>query len=166
MAKIAGTMAKSTQIMEMMNNLIKLPQLHASMMQMGQEMTKVSLPLPLPLHFLLPSFLLPSARYPTPLETLLKVQQAGLLEEMISEVFEDDEVDEEASEEVEKIMMSLTNEVLNQGAKVTLLSLLSMFFCIYFSQTGTTTCTTSSKATCNNNNNNYNSSNSNGSGRG
>lgn len=42
MSKIAGTMAKSTQIMEMMNNLVKLPQLHAAMMQMGQEMTKVN----------------------------------------------------------------------------------------------------------------------------
>ncbi len=41
MAKVAGTMQKSTQIMEMMNNLVKLPQLHATMMAMGQEMMKV-----------------------------------------------------------------------------------------------------------------------------
>jgi charged multivesicular body protein 3 len=83
MAKIAGTMQRSTQVMDMMNNLVKLPQLHATMMAMSQEMTK-----------------------------------AGLLEEMIDEAIEDEDLDEAAGEEVEKIILGLTQEVLSKGAKV------------------------------------------------
>lgn len=36
----------------------------------------------------------------------------------MDEVFEDEELDDEANAEVDNIMMQLTNEVLNQGAKV------------------------------------------------
>jgi len=43
MMKIAGIMQKSTQIMTMMNNLIRLPQLNKIMMTMAREMEKAGL---------------------------------------------------------------------------------------------------------------------------
>eukprot|EP01111_Echinosteliopsis_oligospora_P014955 TRINITY_DN5767_c0_g1_i1.p1 TRINITY_DN5767_c0_g1~~TRINITY_DN5767_c0_g1_i1.p1 ORF type:complete len:117 (+),score=50.11 TRINITY_DN5767_c0_g1_i1:242-592(+) len=43
MLRIAGCMQKSGQIMGMMNDIIKLPQLQAVMSAMGQEMMKAGL---------------------------------------------------------------------------------------------------------------------------
>ncbi|EFA79153.1 SNF7 family protein [Heterostelium album PN500] len=43
MAKVAGHLAKSTEVMKMMNNLIKLPELNKVMMAMGQEMMKAGI---------------------------------------------------------------------------------------------------------------------------
>eukprot|EP01117_Protostelium_nocturnum_P008391 TRINITY_DN2998_c0_g1_i1.p1 TRINITY_DN2998_c0_g1~~TRINITY_DN2998_c0_g1_i1.p1 ORF type:complete len:205 (-),score=97.75 TRINITY_DN2998_c0_g1_i1:42-656(-) len=43
MMKMAGVMQKSTAIMSSMNNLIKLPQLNATMMAMAREMEKAGL---------------------------------------------------------------------------------------------------------------------------
>ena len=40
--KIAGAMAKSAQMMKMMNSLVRLPQLRDTMMAMSKEMMKVS----------------------------------------------------------------------------------------------------------------------------
>jgi hypothetical protein len=41
MTKVAGAMQKSTQIMTMMNQLVKIPEISATMMAMSREMSKV-----------------------------------------------------------------------------------------------------------------------------
>eukprot|EP01114_Cavostelium_apophysatum_P004019 TRINITY_DN1415_c0_g1_i2.p1 TRINITY_DN1415_c0_g1~~TRINITY_DN1415_c0_g1_i2.p1 ORF type:complete len:204 (+),score=80.96 TRINITY_DN1415_c0_g1_i2:171-782(+) len=70
MMKLSGAMQKSAQVMAVMNNLVKLPQMHKVMMAMGREMEK-----------------------------------AGLIEEMMDDVLDnDDELDEAADEELEKIV--------------------------------------------------------------
>ena len=40
MIKVSGCMQKSTQVMALMNSLVKVPQLNAVMMAMGREMEK------------------------------------------------------------------------------------------------------------------------------
>ncbi|KAN0000410.1 hypothetical protein ACTFIZ_000855 [Dictyostelium cf. discoideum] len=81
MTKVQGNLAKSTEIMKMMNDLIKLPELNKVMMAMGAEMTK-----------------------------------AGIMEEMISDVFDmqGEDLEEEAEMEVNKIM----DEILVSGPQV------------------------------------------------
>lgn len=66
--KLAGCIQKSAEVMKLMNNLIRLPQLNQVMMTMAREMEK-----------------------------------AGLIEEMVDEIFEDEEEIEEAEEEVQKV---------------------------------------------------------------
>lgn len=41
MAKVTGSLQKSTEIMKLSNQLIKLPQISAAMREMSMEMTKV-----------------------------------------------------------------------------------------------------------------------------
>lgn len=41
MLKVTGSLQKSTEIMKLSNQLIKLPELSAAMRQMSMEMTKV-----------------------------------------------------------------------------------------------------------------------------
>ena len=41
MAKVTGTLQKSTEIMKASNSLVKLPQISQSMREMSMEMTKV-----------------------------------------------------------------------------------------------------------------------------
>lgn len=43
MVKVTGAFQKSTEIMKVSNQLIKLPQLNATMREMQMEMMKVSL---------------------------------------------------------------------------------------------------------------------------
>jgi charged multivesicular body protein 3 len=71
--KMAGIMAKSTQVMAAMNQLIRLPQLNKVMMAMSREMEK-----------------------------------AGLIDEMIEGILDDDELEEEADEEVNKVLEEIT----------------------------------------------------------
>jgi charged multivesicular body protein 3 len=42
MAKVTGTLQKSTEIMKMSNQLVRLPQFSQTMRDMSMEMTKVS----------------------------------------------------------------------------------------------------------------------------
>ena len=44
MAKVSGSLRKSTEIMKLSNNLIKLPQISQTMREMSMEMTKVGAP--------------------------------------------------------------------------------------------------------------------------
>lgn len=44
MAKVSGSLRKSTEIMKLSNSLIKLPQISQTMREMSMEMTKVSVP--------------------------------------------------------------------------------------------------------------------------
>lgn len=39
--KIAGTLQKSSEVMSMVNNLVKLPEISAQMQEMSKEMMKV-----------------------------------------------------------------------------------------------------------------------------
>ncbi len=47
MAKVAGTLSKSTEIMALVNDLMRAPQLMQTMQQMSKEMMKVCKQLPL-----------------------------------------------------------------------------------------------------------------------
>jgi charged multivesicular body protein 3 len=78
------------QVMKAMNSLVKLPQISQAMMDMSREMMK-----------------------------------AGIISEMMEEVMQlilvyvrDDELEEEADEEVEKVMHELTDGLLGQAGKV------------------------------------------------
>ena len=51
MAKVTGSLQKSTEIMKLSNQLIKLPQISQAMREMSMEMTKAS-SMPLLSHFL------------------------------------------------------------------------------------------------------------------
>jgi charged multivesicular body protein 3 len=44
MAKVSGSLRKSTEIMKLSNSLIKLPQISQTMREMSMEMTKVNVP--------------------------------------------------------------------------------------------------------------------------
>ncbi|KAE9410606.1 vacuolar sorting protein Vps24 [Gymnopus androsaceus JB14] len=86
MAKVTGTLQKSTEIMKMSNSLIKLPQISQAMREMSMEMTK-----------------------------------AGILEEMMDDTIamdDDDELEEEADEEVDKVLFQLTDGKLGQAGSV------------------------------------------------
>lgn len=82
MAKVAGSLRKSTEIMKLSNTLVKVPQLSQTMRDLSVEMTK-----------------------------------AGVLEEMLEttlEMDEDDELEEEAEAEVDKILFDVTNGKLGE----------------------------------------------------
>eukprot|EP00092_Neocalanus_flemingeri_P034306 GFUD01037309.1.p1 GENE.GFUD01037309.1~~GFUD01037309.1.p1 ORF type:complete len:223 (+),score=90.93 GFUD01037309.1:93-761(+) len=75
--KVAGAMASSTEVMVTMQQLVKLPEIQKTMMEMSREMMK-----------------------------------AGIIEEMMEDVMEplgeQDELEEAAQEEVDKILFELT----------------------------------------------------------
>lgn len=77
MAKVAGALGKSAEVMEGMSKLMNVPLISAQMRQMAQEMEK-----------------------------------AGLIEEMTSDMLDDalgeEDMSDEADEEVEKVMAELT----------------------------------------------------------
>ncbi|GHJ87981.1 hypothetical protein NliqN6_4383 [Naganishia liquefaciens] len=86
LVKVTGTFQKSTEIMKASNELIKLPQLSATMREMSAEMMK-----------------------------------SGIISEMIDdtlEVDEDSELEEEADEEVDKVLYELTDGKLGQAGTV------------------------------------------------
>ncbi|XP_014677763.1 PREDICTED: charged multivesicular body protein 3-like [Priapulus caudatus] len=87
--KISGTIEKSTEVMNSMQALVKLPEINATMQAMSKEMMK-----------------------------------AGIIEEMLEDTMESlddqEELEEEAQEEVDKILFELTAGALgNAPAKVT-----------------------------------------------
>lgn len=76
MAKVAGSLKQSTDIMQMVNNLSKIPEMQQTMMEMAREMTK-----------------------------------AGVIEEMMEDtlgMMDDDDLEEEADEEVSKVLAEVT----------------------------------------------------------
>ncbi|KAF8339007.1 Snf7 family [Cantharellus anzutake] len=78
LSKITGSLQKSTEILKLSNEAIKLPQISGVMRQMSMEMTK-----------------------------------AGIMEEMVDDTLEeldqDEELEEEANEEVDKVLFELTD---------------------------------------------------------
>ncbi|ORX41293.1 Snf7-domain-containing protein [Kockovaella imperatae] len=86
MVKVTGAFQKSSEIMKTTNQLVKLPQLSATMREMSMEMTK-----------------------------------SGIMSEMMEETLDtidDDEIEEEADAEVEKVLFELTDGKLGQAGKV------------------------------------------------
>ena len=80
MMRMSGSIQKSTEVMAAMQNLIKLPEIQANMMDLSREMSK-----------------------------------AGLIEEMMEDTFEsleDDDLEEQADKEVEKVLWEVTNGTL------------------------------------------------------
>lgn len=78
--RIAGALEQSTQVMTSMSQLIKLPEINATMREMSKEMMK-----------------------------------AGIIEEMLEDTMEgldDPDLDDEADEEVDKVLYDLTAGVL------------------------------------------------------
>ncbi|GFN80647.1 charged multivesicular body protein 3 [Plakobranchus ocellatus] len=74
--RVAGALAKSTEVMQSMQQLIKVPEIQATMRDMSKEMMK-----------------------------------AGIIEEMLEdtmETLEDDDLEEEADEEVDKVLYEIT----------------------------------------------------------
>lgn len=81
--KIAGAMQKSTAIMQMVNRLVKLPEIQKTMADMSKEMLK-----------------------------------AGLIEEMMEDVLETEDIEVEAEEEVDKVLMEIVGKFKKSGFKV------------------------------------------------
>lgn len=106
MFKVTGAMQKSTEIMKISNQLVKLPEISKVMREMSMEMTKVSEPLGAPAHQLL----------------TLPPRQAGIMEEILEETLdsgvlgEDEGLEEEADGEVDKVLFELTDGKLGQAA--------------------------------------------------
>jgi len=75
--KVAGSLAKSTEVMKTMQQLVKLPEIQRTMMEMSREMMK-----------------------------------AGIIEEMLEDTMEgitdNDELEEEADAEIDKVLFELT----------------------------------------------------------
>ncbi|EDO34240.1 predicted protein, partial [Nematostella vectensis] len=74
--RMAGAMEKSTEVMSMMQKLVKLPEIRQTMMELSKEMMK-----------------------------------AGIIEEMVEDTFEgmeEDDMEEAAQEEVDKILFEVT----------------------------------------------------------
>ncbi|XP_013409490.1 charged multivesicular body protein 3 [Lingula anatina] len=81
--RLTGALEKSTEVMNSMQQLVKLPEIQATMMAMSKEMMK-----------------------------------AGILEEMLDDTFESlesDDLEEEAEEEVEKVLFELTSGELGKA---------------------------------------------------
>lgn len=101
MAKVSGSLRKSTEIMRLSNSLIKLPQISQTMREMSMEMTKVGCPV---------LWLI-----------IAELVQAGVMEEMLDDAInieEDEEVEMEADQEVDKVLFELTNGKLGQAGTV------------------------------------------------
>uniref|UniRef100_A0A0B6ZD02 Charged multivesicular body protein 3 n=1 Tax=Arion vulgaris TaxID=1028688 RepID=A0A0B6ZD02_9EUPU len=74
--RVAGALSKSTEVMQSMQQLIRVPEIQATMREMSKEMTK-----------------------------------AGIIEEMMDDAMEtldDEDLEEEADEEVDKVLYDLT----------------------------------------------------------
>merc|ERR1712012_498146 len=75
--RIAGCLSKSTEVMKTMQQLVKLPEIQKTMMEMSREMMK-----------------------------------AGIIEEMMEDTMESitdaDDMEEEANEEIDKVLYELT----------------------------------------------------------
>lgn len=100
MVKVTGAFQKSTEIMKTTNQLVKLPQLSATMREMSMEMMKVGVAAPI---------------------FMLKRSQSGIMEEMMEETLDgidDDEIEEEADAEVDKVLFELTDGKLGQAGRV------------------------------------------------
>jgi charged multivesicular body protein 3 len=75
--KVTGALQKSTDVMKLVNRLMKLPEINQTMQSLSMEMMK-----------------------------------AGIIQEMVNDTLEaddEDEIEEEAQEQVDKILFELTD---------------------------------------------------------
>ncbi|KAG8546480.1 hypothetical protein GDO81_018826 [Engystomops pustulosus] len=86
--KVSGSLQKSTEVMKAMQNLVKIPEIQATMRDLSKEMMK-----------------------------------AGIIEEMLEDTFEgmedQDEMEEQAEMEIDKILFEITAGALGKAPKVT-----------------------------------------------
>ena len=105
MVKVTGAFQKSTEIMKSTNQLVKLPQLSATMREMSMEMMKVRA-----------SIFADEGGF-----GLCGSRKSGIMEEMMEESLDsvdDEELEEEADAEVDKVLFELTDGKLGQAGKV------------------------------------------------
>ncbi|KAL7752728.1 Vacuolar protein-sorting-associated protein 24 [Sorochytrium milnesiophthora] len=84
--KVAGALQKSSEIMKLVNQLVRLPEISQQMQEFSQELMK-----------------------------------AGIIEEMIDDTIgsmDEEDLDEEADEEVDKILFQVTDGLLGQAGSV------------------------------------------------
>ncbi|KAJ2746351.1 Vacuolar protein-sorting-associated protein 24 [Coemansia sp. BCRC 34301] len=84
--KVAGTLQKSTQVMRSVNQLMRVPQLQMTLMEMSKEMMK-----------------------------------AGVIEEMTEDMFDaldDEDLEEEADEEVQRVLAEITDGAMGMSVPV------------------------------------------------
>jgi len=116
MIKVTGSLQKSTEIMKLSNALIKLPQISQTMREMSMEMTKVRKHINVHSNIDVLSF------------------KAGIMEEMLEDTLdmdEDEELEDEADAEVDKVLFELTNGKLGEAGSVsTELPVSTRSFCI------------------------------------
>ena len=120
MVKVTGSLQKSTEIMKLSSALIKLPQISQVMRDMSMEMTKVRLA---------------SSPQMPPLLTKALHIQAGIMEEMLDDTLEmedDEELEEEADAEVDKVLFDVTNGKLGQAGTVHTETPVSAFYLLLF----------------------------------
>lgn len=116
MIKVTGSLQKSTEIMKLSNALIKLPQISQTMREMSMEMTKV--------------------RRHTNVHSIIDALsfKAGIMEEMLEDTLdmdEDEELEDEADAEVDKVLFELTNGKLGEAGSVsTELPVSTRSFCV------------------------------------
>ncbi|CAH3175374.1 unnamed protein product [Porites lobata] len=85
--RLAGSLEKSSEVMRYMQQLVKVPEIQATMQELSKEMMK-----------------------------------AGIIEEMLEDTFEgleEDDLEEAAQEEVEKVLFEVTKGALGQAGHVT-----------------------------------------------
>lgn len=85
--RMAGALEKSSEVMKYMQQLVKVPEIQATMQELSKEMMK-----------------------------------AGIIEEMLEDTFEgmeEDDLEEAAQEEVDKILFEVTKGALGQAGHVT-----------------------------------------------
>ncbi|XP_075050090.1 charged multivesicular body protein 3 isoform X2 [Mixophyes fleayi] len=82
--RVSGSLQKSTEVMKAMQNLVKIPEIQATMRELSKEMMK-----------------------------------AGIIEEMLEDVFEgmedQDEMEEQAEKEIDKILFEITAGALGKA---------------------------------------------------
>ncbi|KAK8966277.1 hypothetical protein KSP40_PGU012786 [Platanthera guangdongensis] len=102
-ARTVGHLSKSAEVMKLVSNLMKAPEVATTMQEFSKEMTKVS------------QLWLRNLDH-----TLVCLQnfQAGVIEEMVNDVvdsaLDSEDIEEETEEEVEKVLSAIAGETLSQ----------------------------------------------------
>ena len=103
--RIAGCLSKSTDVMKSMQQLVKMPEIQKTMMEMSKEMMKVNINIYITKEvFNIP--VLPEYEFIT-----IQYFQAGIMEEMMEDTMESlepEDLEEDIQLEVDKILGELT----------------------------------------------------------
>ena len=103
--RIAGCLSKSTDVMKSMQQLVKMPEIQKTMMEMSKEMMKVNINIYITKKvYFIPA--LPEYEFIT-----IQYFQAGIMEEMMEDTMESlepEDLEEDIQLEVDKILSELT----------------------------------------------------------